>query len=183
MARERVEWGGRKWYCNRKDGYFRSRGGKLLHRAVWEDVHGPLPPGHHVHHRNEDRSDNGIDNLQALTPSEHLRQHRPRGAAGWDAGTRSAAAAVQWTERDPRALRCDGCGRDFASTGQRARFCSNACRAAHRRRSGADDVSRVCPACGGVFAVNRYSPTRHCSSSCGQRRTADHAPSGLQPRG
>lgn len=42
---------------------------------VWEAHHGPLPAGFIIHHRNEDPSDDRIENLQALTDEEHKRLH------------------------------------------------------------------------------------------------------------
>jgi hypothetical protein len=44
--------------------------------AVWEAKHGPLPKGKIVHHRDRDSLNDEIENLQALTPSEHAHEHR-----------------------------------------------------------------------------------------------------------
>lgn len=48
-------------------------------RAVvaWEAANGQaVPPGHVVHHRNEDPLDDRPDNLQCVTRAEHLAIHR-----------------------------------------------------------------------------------------------------------
>jgi hypothetical protein len=45
------------------------------HRFVWEQHNGPVPDGYVVHHRNEDKSDNRIDNLELMLRSEHTRLH------------------------------------------------------------------------------------------------------------
>lgn len=54
--------------------YF-ARGGKLLHRAVWESAFGTIPHGCHIHHRKEgDTTENRLFNLECLPKREHLSQ-------------------------------------------------------------------------------------------------------------
>ena len=48
---------------------------RMEHIVVWETAHGPLPDGMQVHHINEDKLDNRIENLQALSPLDHRRTH------------------------------------------------------------------------------------------------------------
>jgi len=45
--------------------------------VVWENIHGPLPPGYLVHHDNRDSLDDSPGNLKALTRAEHLKEHKP----------------------------------------------------------------------------------------------------------
>ena len=47
----------------------------MEHVAVWENVHGPVPPGYQLHHRNHDKLDNRIENLQLVNATEHKRIH------------------------------------------------------------------------------------------------------------
>ena len=48
-----------------------------VHRRVAEIVTGkPIPPGHEVHHINQEKLDNDPDNLQVLTKEEHQVIHR-----------------------------------------------------------------------------------------------------------
>lgn len=169
MASTSIEWGGRTWYKNKRDGYYRSRAGKLLHRAIWESEHGPIPDRCHIHHKNEDRQDNSIENLECLQPGEHMRKHEPKGYLKWDQAVRSGASAKYWAAKQPSERACRFCGTRFVSTGQRSAFCSNACRSADRRMSGIDNETRQCALCGGEFIVNKYTLQRCCSHSCSSR--------------
>lgn len=50
-----------------------------LHRVLMENHLGRLlEPGEDVHHRDEDKTNDVIENLQVMTKSEHARHHRPR---------------------------------------------------------------------------------------------------------
>ena len=48
----------------------------FLHRGCWEAYHGPIPEGHDIHHADEDRQHNVIENLVCVTRGEHMRLHR-----------------------------------------------------------------------------------------------------------
>lgn len=54
--------------------------GKLvhLHIFVWEYVHGPRPKGVHIHHKDGNTWNWQIENLEAISPSDHKRLH-----SGW----------------------------------------------------------------------------------------------------
>ena len=48
----------------------------LEHVHVWEQHHGrPVPAGHDLHHRDFDKLNNDISNLQLVTKLEHKRIH------------------------------------------------------------------------------------------------------------
>ena len=120
-----VEWRGERWYWY-KD-YYRNRRGKLLHRELYIDEHGPLPDGYHVHHRDENKKNWALDNLVALPISEHIALH-PRGFATWSLAQRSIASIADRETKKPRRLRCIECDTEFESTGQRAKVCRPACK-------------------------------------------------------
>jgi hypothetical protein len=58
--------------------YF-SKGGSRLHRDVWADAFGKIPPGCHIHHRDNDRSNNMLWNLECMPASAHLSESWKRG--------------------------------------------------------------------------------------------------------
>jgi hypothetical protein len=57
----------RVWH---QSGYY-SSGGGLLHRLAWESAFGPIPPRHHIHHRDSNPANNAISNLECLPAREH----------------------------------------------------------------------------------------------------------------
>ena len=185
------EFGGVRYYlCDR---YFQNKGVRL-HRVVWETSNGEIPDGYHVHHINEDRADNRLENLALLQGSEHLSLHnsteeakqRSRGNLGL---ARIAAAkwhgspeGIAW-HKEQYAKNCKGkthvliertcghCEKIFQGV-QHAAWCSNRCKSAARRDSGIDNVDRPCVGCGTVFRINKYQKTRYCSLSCSRNNNA-----------
>jgi len=57
----------------------------LVHRIVFEAFRGPIPDGMHIDHIDHDRTNNRINNLQALTPAENMAR---RDARRWPNGGR-----------------------------------------------------------------------------------------------
>ena len=49
---------------------------KMLHRAVYEKYKGPIPSGYIIHHIDENKTNNKIENLMCLSPLDHSRLHR-----------------------------------------------------------------------------------------------------------
>lgn len=62
------------------DGYARvwdskAKRKRFLHRVVWENKHGPIPEGFFIHHLDQDKLNNRIENLQMLCHLDHNRIH------------------------------------------------------------------------------------------------------------
>jgi hypothetical protein len=61
-----------KWYAKRDHG---KKGKTYAHREIWEAAYGPIPAGMIIHHRDEDRRNNALENLACMTRLEHQRLH------------------------------------------------------------------------------------------------------------
>lgn len=47
----------------------------LLHRYVWEQNYGKIPEGYEIHHKDHDKTNWDIENLELLIAEEHHRKH------------------------------------------------------------------------------------------------------------
>lgn len=157
---------------------------KRLHVYVWEYHNGAVPEGYHVHHIDHEKSNNEIENLQLLSKDDHLKLHgkelteeqrarmrknlienvMPK-AKAWhktEDGRKwhSQNAKKQWENKQAVEYECTNCGKTFESRHRYSagsnRFCCNACKAAYRRKSGADDVEIKCRHCGNIYTCNKY---------------------------
>lgn len=180
--------------------YFQNKG-RRLHRIVWE-YHNQLnvAPGHHVHHKDGNRSNNRIDNLKLMPISRHLSLHMNTAEAkarnviaidrareyaciwhGSESGKafHSKLAKETWLKREPVEYVCAHCGETFRTTNRynenSNRFCSNKCKSAWRRKAGYDNVQRKCAYCGDDFTVNKYSKQIYCSGKCARSARWKHA--------
>lgn len=52
--------------------------GKLLHRLIYEDRRGKIPEGYYIHHKDGNKLNNSIVNLEALNPYEHKQRHKKK---------------------------------------------------------------------------------------------------------
>lgn len=78
-----VVFNGYKYY-KQKNGYYqiaetnkRKRLGieRRLHRAIWKFYNGEIPKGYHIHHKDENKDNNDISNLELLSASQHIKLH------------------------------------------------------------------------------------------------------------
>ncbi len=175
---------------DKKTGYYlNARTHKRLHVYVWEYFNGTIPKGYEIHHVDFDKKNNEIENLKMLTSKEHHEIHgaaltecqrewrrknlaenaRPKASEwhGSDAGAewhRQHYEKVKDKMHVTKKFACEYCGKEFESTQVNSKFCSNKCRAAARRRSGVDNIVKICERCGGEYKANKYQKTKYCES-------------------
>ena len=73
---------------------FRFKGkGVLEHRAIWELLNGPIPKGMEIDHINRDRTDNRIENLRLVTPSQNRHNTEAKGYS-WNKARKKFVARI-----------------------------------------------------------------------------------------
>ena len=73
------EYNGYQKVVSRKEGNH----GKYLHRLIYEDYHKvTILDGIHVHHKNGNKTDNSISNLELISSSEHDKLHHHSKSVG-----------------------------------------------------------------------------------------------------
>lgn len=196
---------GYKFRRDSNTGYYlsgRRIGGKRkrLHVYVWENEHGEIPDGYHVHHKDEDKGNNDISNLALLPREKHaglhaneyaeanrdemiknLQENAMPASKEWHA----SKAGHEWHKEHYKKMKekllvektfvCEHCGKEFTSTQTKSRFCSNNCKSAARRKSGVDDVTKTCSKCGKEYTANKYQKTKYCPLCKGEKHTRSGA--------
>ncbi len=120
-----VEWNGRLWGID-NSGYYRHARGELLHRAIWEFAHGPIPVGMEIHHKDGNRQNYDAQNLELVTRSDHTKHH-PRGFSLWGTEQRRINGRASWVGRQVSERICEGCGVTYHTISNHGRWCSRAC--------------------------------------------------------
>lgn len=161
-----------------------------LHVYVWRYFNGPVKDGYHVHHKDENKDNNDIENLTCIRGKTHTKYHllkysanhreeiaqnlarnaRPK-ASEWhksEAGRKwnKENAYPVWETKETEHV-CQFCGKNYMSLEMGHNlFCSNKCKSAWRRKSGVDDETRICSCCGKPFRSNKYANKQFCSREC-----------------
>lgn len=162
-----------------------------LHKYVWLIEKGRIPEGCQIHHIDQDKSHNDIENLACLSEHDHLSyhsqkyadEHRDEVIQSLDVARISAnkwhgsEAGHKWHKEQYKRFKdrihveheyiCQQCGKPFTSKKVGSKFCSNNCKCKARRISGVDNIKAICPVCGKEFVKNKYSKTITCGNTCG----------------
>ena len=48
----------------------------LVHRLIWEEQFGIIPEGRDIHHKDGNKRNNKIENLEILSRKEHKQRHK-----------------------------------------------------------------------------------------------------------
>lgn len=159
-------------------GYFVTGKNTFLHRLIWESVNGEVPNGFDIHHKDGNKLNNSIDNLQCLPHAEHLSIHMKQNSVKiheWhktEIGRKFLGnkAKELWEKRPLYIIKCEQCGNEFqAKQIDRAKYCDNKCEQAARRKRGDDLVERQCVICNKTFCINKYYKTLTCGYKCGSK--------------
>src|SRR3990167_10299143 len=62
------------------NGYYRATGRKKhlsLHRYKWECEVGSIPVDYDIHHKDGDKTNNNLENLECLSKAEHTKNYSP----------------------------------------------------------------------------------------------------------
>lgn len=158
-----------------QDGYF-CRGNQRLHRLIWEKAYGSIPKGHHIHHKDGNRLNNSLENLECISHAEHLSLHMKVNSEKvhrWHKTKEGREklgekASKLMKERPFKTFNCPQCLKDFQSQNvHRVKYCGINCQQAARRKRGDDNVERTCIICSKPFIVNKYYSTQTCGYQCG----------------
>jgi hypothetical protein len=125
--------------------------GQKLHRVVWAAAHGPIADKHEVHHKNGDKSDNRLENLECLPQFDHRHHHKStpeHRAQAREAMRLARVALAEWEARNPDHRKTAGYQR--------------------RARERLPKVAKICAQCGGNYECHQYEQRRSkfCSRKC-----------------
>lgn len=185
---------GIKFKRDNKTGYYLStinidNKRKRLHRYIWELFNGDIPKGYDIHHKDHNKDNNDISNLELLLKEQHREIHKKeitkQALENWKYNLERNARpkAIEWHKsfegrkwhkeqykislgnREKQIFKCANCGKEYECLNNGInKFCSNKCKSAFRRKSGVDDVERICVKCGRTFRINKYSKKQKCNN-------------------
>lgn len=180
---------GYKFRKDKKSGYWLCTTlHKRLHIYIWEKANGKVPNGYQIHHKDGNKDNNELDNLQLLTRSEHMKLHINEKDKEWlkkNLNEKARPKAIEWHKSEKakewhkkhyeeiknkmhilKEYSCQTCGRKYKSTQVNSKFCSNACKSKWRRKNGVDLIMNNCVICGKEFKTNKYRPSKTCGKKC-----------------
>ena len=165
---------------------------RWLHQYKYQKEVGAQPKGMAVHHKDLDKDNNDISNLELMDKIAHSSMHSrmyfddkdnyakqlehlnrvrpdhvwPTDPVKWEEHRQALKAGMARMKKVTR--ECAYCGDEYeVLPSGKSKFCSNKCKSAMRRKLRLDDVERICIICGNSYFTNKYSKSLTCSRSCG----------------
>lgn len=92
-----------KIYKRYKNSLYYTRSSKYLHREVWLFHNGAIPDGYHVHHKDHDRDNNDMSNLECIPKQQHLSEHMTPERRAWASKNvveKAMPAARKWHQTE-----------------------------------------------------------------------------------
>ena len=159
---------------------------KRIHRYVWEYYNGAIPKGYDVHHKDHDKSNNDISNLELITKAEHTKLHskdtsyetkveRMNYARKFASKWHKSDVGREWHKELARKTNfghlsydkvCECCGKSYVAGSKRSRFCCGACKSKYARHHSLYNEIRKCIICGKEYSVCKYEKQQTCSQKC-----------------
>jgi hypothetical protein len=174
---------GKKFYKT-PDGYWQNMMPIHAHRWVWINHFGAIPQGMDIHHKDGDKSNNEIENLEMLSRSDHLKRHWQEGRFDLDQRRIQLAEARKWLSipqgrkkqsedakegwknRKQVAYQCKGCNKDKFTYQKKSDFCSDACRSRWKRQNKPNPIEIICLVCKDPFIKDKSDKKLICSRNC-----------------
>ncbi len=170
---------------------------RLLHRRIWFDNFGEIPPFHVIHHKDHDWRNNDVSNLEMIHRSKHSSDHMKEFlkdpgyvkkmnsaldkaqelSKAWHASEdgikwHKIHAKEGWINRKKTKIICEYCSKEHLTPfPSRTRFCSRSCslRGIYSRQKGKE---QRCLECKAVFMANKYRKVECCGHKCSAGRRA-----------
>lgn len=163
---------------------------RSLHRQMWFDLYGKIAVGFHIHHIDGNAFNNTIENFEAIQSSWHASYHSKEKVERDPKYFKKLAAtgqefAKEWHASDEGrqwhklnalntgfgkmeygSVNCANCNTNFVKKSSRAKFCSNSCKSAYRRKNNPDKALFNCLSCEKEYLTLKYLPVKYCSKEC-----------------
>ena len=125
-----------------------------IYHAVWNYYYGELPPNTIIHHIDQNKDNNNIENLIPMSPSEHRKLHASLNQKHFIAPLRD--------------LVCERCGKVYqARFSGKNKFCPD-CRKIPKPSTPQKKILKTCLWCGAEFETTSKT-TETCSAHCKNR--------------
>lgn len=165
-----------------------------LHVYMWLKYNKEIPKGYEIHHKDENKDNNEIENLACLSKKEHLEWHgenvtnelKDKWCKNLDVHRHKAnewhksKEGREWHKKHAAKTfskdklvymdkTCEFCNTTYSTPREWSKFCSPNCQTKARKKSGIDNEIRQCAICEVEFAANKYSKKKTCSRECANR--------------